>query len=200
MLLKNLVIVPRTSPVRSVASVLLEQPGSVSGSTGYQHVVIWKKEIHQECDPYSLCCKRMCNVAVRALDGGACCRQWDHKHRGREERARPSGGVCIDTRIPAQGFPGWVTRDDLVNLFKPHLPVWKRSEHTLYGGQYLFMVNTSSLGATLFSQTLICTSDSYWEFSLCWVLRRKMLHLVIQSNFWCRAKVTVGREDNACYK
>ena len=72
MSLKNLVIVPWTSPVRSVASVLLEQPGCVSGSTGYQRVVIWEKEIHQECDPCSLCCKRMCNVAVRALDGGAC--------------------------------------------------------------------------------------------------------------------------------
>lgn len=59
----NLVIVPRTCPVRFAVSVLLEQPGSASGSTGYQLMVIWQKEIHQECDPCSLCCKRMDNVA-----------------------------------------------------------------------------------------------------------------------------------------
>ena len=59
------------------------------------------------------------------------------------------------------------------------------------------MVNTSSLGATSLSQTLICTAvtESLLYAGYC---REKMFPLVIQSDFWCRAKVMVGREDNAC--
>ena len=59
------------------------------------------------------------------------------------------------------------------------------------------MVNTSSLGATSLSQTLICTAvtESLLYAGYC---GEKMFPLVIQSDFWCRAKVMVGREDNAC--
>ena len=35
-------------------------------------------------------------------------------------------------------------------------------------------------------------------FFMLGIAEKKMFPLVIQSDFWCRAKVTVGREDNAC--